>query len=123
MLIDSLSSPAKNKIAKLLTRMSTPVSFRDLVFFTKIGIRSAQLALRDLKGEGIVRMTRHKNQTRFQIVDTPEVRLFRQMIEVEVCRELEKRTKLLQKRAKRTLSVVQGLSSMASRIDEAKMRR
>ena len=114
MLIDHLTSAAKVKIFKLLVRVRSPLCFREIVDLANVGIRSAQIALRDFKRIKLLTVRNSGNRITYQLLQSPETVALKKMIDAEINRLIQVRAKRYSKKTRLILPLIQELNDFGA---------
>ena len=123
MKIEDLSSTAKIKVFKILVRVNSPLCFREIVSLANIGIRSAQIALRDFERLELVKVKKHKHKVLYEIVESKLSKEYKRLFEEETKDEILKKAKIFSKEVKRTVDTLQGLYDFGKTIDDIRSRQ
>ncbi len=124
MLYDHLTCPARLKILKVLARSSSPLGFREIVAFSGVGIRSAQLALRYFVNNKIVAHKKPKSQglssrSGYQLLDSAGASQLKEELASANQLELRERSVQYSRKAPQILRTAQELLEVGQRIRRA----
>lgn len=110
------SSNATFSILIALAEISTPVSFRELIRRSNIGIRSAQLAVEKLLKEKLLSVSRFKNQKLYKLTSNSALDEIRLIAEHRKNRRLAENAKRYSKNLNNIIKSTDELLSLSMKL-------